>query len=42
MTIGYLPNLTKINGSVVGANERVDAERAFIRHFMDRDERPPR
>jgi hypothetical protein len=31
-----------LNGSEVSFTEREKAERYFLRHFLDRDEKPPR
>ncbi|KAK3697930.1 hypothetical protein QZH41_013009 [Actinostola sp. cb2023] len=41
LMLARLPNIAKINGAKVGAKEREDAERFFIRHYMD-DQNPPR
>ena len=40
--VARLPNITRLNGSAVTESERVDAERAFIRLFMDSEEKPDR
>ena len=40
LLISRLPNAKKLNGSVVHESERDDAERMFIRYYMD-DESPP-
>ena len=40
--ISRLPNVKKLNGSTIDCNEREDAERFFIRHYMDSDEPPVR
>ncbi|KAK7497115.1 hypothetical protein BaRGS_00011645 [Batillaria attramentaria] len=42
LLVARLPNITRLNGSPVTAEEREDAERAFIRAFMDSDEKPER
>ncbi|CAD5121832.1 DgyrCDS10304 [Dimorphilus gyrociliatus] len=42
LTISYLPNIRLLNNSVVGYEERIDAERAFIRHYMDKECKPSR
>ncbi|KAK6173526.1 hypothetical protein SNE40_016958 [Patella caerulea] len=44
LQIARLPNLTHLNGSHIQESEREDAERAFIRYYMDRDdnEKPDR
>lgn len=45
LLIARLPNVTILNGGgVISADEREDAERAFIRHYMDKpeSERPAR
>ncbi len=40
LLVGRLPNVRVLNGGdVISANEREDAERAFIRFYMDLDER---
>lgn len=39
--IARLPNVVKINGTKVGEEEREDAERFFIRCYMD-DQNPPK
>ncbi|XP_031559801.1 tubulin-specific chaperone cofactor E-like protein [Actinia tenebrosa] len=39
--IARLPNVVKINGTKVGTEEREDAERFFIRCYMD-DQNPPK
>ena len=39
--IARLPNIVKINGTKVGKEEREDAERFFIRYYMD-DQNPPK
>lgn len=40
--ISRLPNVKKLNGSDIDENEREDAERFFIRHYMDSDSPPAR
>ncbi|CAH0560824.1 unnamed protein product [Brassicogethes aeneus] len=44
LLIARLPNLEVLNGGKIDAQEREDAERAFIRYFMDKPEsdRPER
>ena len=42
LILGYLPNITHLNGTRVDVGEREDAERAFIRHYMGQNERPSR
>lgn len=42
MIIARLPNITHLNGSPITMVEREDAERAFIRFFMDRENPPSR
>lgn len=42
LLIGRLPNILRLNGSQISDNEREDAERAFIRHYMGKEERPLR
>ena len=42
LVLGYLPNVTMLNGSEVKPSEREDAEKAFLRHYVDRDEKPTR
>ncbi|XP_055866633.1 tubulin-specific chaperone cofactor E-like protein [Biomphalaria glabrata] len=41
-TIALLPNITHLNGSRIGETEREDAERAYIRFFLDKGEKPAR
>ncbi|XP_078595836.1 tubulin-specific chaperone cofactor E-like protein [Branchiostoma floridae x Branchiostoma japonicum] len=38
--IASLPSITKLNGSRVADNEREKAERFFLRHFADKDDKP--
>ena len=40
--ISRLPNIKKLNGSNIDGNEREDAERFFIRYYMDSDDPPAR
>ncbi|XP_015924161.1 tubulin-specific chaperone cofactor E-like protein isoform X2 [Parasteatoda tepidariorum] len=40
--IAYLPSVIRLNGSAILQKEREDAERAFIRHFLSKNERPKR
>lgn len=40
--VARLPNIKKLNGSSVKTEEREDAERAFVRHYMDKEEKPQR
>ena len=44
LLLGYLPNVSRLNGGSVKEGEKEDAERAFIRYYMDKaeEERPPR
>jgi hypothetical protein len=42
LTLAYLPALTHLNGGRITAAEKEDADRAFIRRYMDRDEKPTR
>ena len=42
LVLGYLPNVTMLNGSEVKPSEREVAEKAFLRHYVDRDEKPTR
>ncbi|XP_078590193.1 tubulin-specific chaperone cofactor E-like protein [Branchiostoma floridae x Branchiostoma japonicum] len=42
MVIARLPQIVRLNGSSVSEAEREDAERAFIRHFLDSEEKPER
>lgn len=43
MLIARLPNVEVLNGGgKITDNEREDAERAFIRYYMDLEERPAR
>ena len=39
MLLAYLPNVTLLNGGKVTLSEKEDAERSFIRHYMDMDEK---
>ncbi|CAL1536408.1 unnamed protein product [Lymnaea stagnalis] len=41
-TIALLPNITNLNGSRIGDSEREDAERAYIRLFLDKEDKPQR
>ncbi|KAH9509282.1 hypothetical protein Btru_046669 [Bulinus truncatus] len=41
-TIALLPNILTLNGSRIGETEREDAERAYIRLFLDKEEKPLR
>ncbi|KAK7099859.1 uncharacterized protein [Littorina saxatilis] len=40
--VARLPNITKLNGSGVTEEEREDAERAFLRLYMDSEDKPER
>ncbi|XP_052060277.1 tubulin-specific chaperone cofactor E-like protein isoform X2 [Mytilus californianus] len=40
--VSRLPNITKLNGSPVHEQEREEAERAFIRNFLDAETKPKR
>ena len=40
--VARLPNITRLNGSGITESERIDAERAFIRLFMDNEDKPDR
>ncbi|XP_046377407.2 tubulin-specific chaperone cofactor E-like protein [Haliotis rufescens] len=42
LLIARTPNIAYLNGSVVPAQEREDAERAFVRHYMGEDSKPAR
>jgi hypothetical protein len=42
LAIGYLPNVKKLNGSVIDIEERETAQRAFIRHYMNQEQKPRR
>ncbi|XP_067679505.1 tubulin-specific chaperone cofactor E-like protein [Haliotis asinina] len=42
LMIARTPNIVYLNGSIVSAQEREDAERAFVRHYMDADNKPTR
>ncbi|XP_046552821.1 tubulin-specific chaperone cofactor E-like protein [Haliotis rubra] len=42
LMIARTPNVVYLNGSIVPAQEREDAERAFVRHYMDGDNKPTR
>ncbi|KAL5020308.1 hypothetical protein ScPMuIL_003200 [Solemya velum] len=42
LIIARLPNIYRLNGSPVREEERIDAERAFIRKYMDLDDKPQR
>lgn len=42
LLVARLPNVTRLNGSPVTDEEREDAERAFIRLFMDSEQKPAR
>ncbi|RUS78848.1 hypothetical protein EGW08_013390 [Elysia chlorotica] len=41
-TVALLPKITTLNGSKVTETEREDAERAFLRKYMDADIKPAR
>ena len=38
LLLGYLPNITRLNGGLVSDGEKEDAERAFIRYYMEQSE----
>ena len=40
--MAFLPRVQLLNGSPVFEEERMDAERALIRHYMDKEQKPPR
>lgn len=40
--VARLPNIKQLNGSTISETEREDAERAFVRFFMDKTEKPNR
>ncbi|XP_013411903.1 tubulin-specific chaperone cofactor E-like protein isoform X1 [Lingula anatina] len=40
--IARLPRINRLNGSKIQEEERDKAERAFLRHFMDSEEKPER
>lgn len=42
LVIGFLPNVTRVNGTSVNPIEREQAERTFIRHYMNEDNKPHR
>lgn len=42
LVISRLPNVKKLNGSSIDSNEREDAERFFLRYYMDSDDPPAR
>ncbi|PIK40439.1 putative tubulin-specific chaperone cofactor E-like protein [Apostichopus japonicus] len=42
LVVARLPHVTKLNNSPISEPEREDAERAFIRKFMDSTEKPKR
>lgn len=42
LLIGYMKNITKLNGSVITADERETSERRFIRYYSQRDDKPQR
>ncbi|CAH1254869.1 TBCEL [Branchiostoma lanceolatum] len=42
MVIARMPHIVRLNGSSVSEEEREDAERAFIRHFLDSEVKPER
>ncbi|CAF2779807.1 unnamed protein product [Rotaria sp. Silwood2] len=42
LLLGYMKNITKLNGSVITANERETSERRFIRYYSQRDDKPQR
>ncbi|CAF3858208.1 unnamed protein product [Rotaria magnacalcarata] len=42
LLLGYMKHLTKLNGSVITANERETSERRFIRFYSQQDDKPQR
>jgi hypothetical protein len=42
LMIGYLPHIDRLNGTEVTAEERETADRAFIRYYMDNENKPRR
>ena len=42
LIIARLPNVERLNGSRVCVDERDTANRAFIRHYVNADTKPPR
>lgn len=40
--VARLPNITKLNGSPIYEQEREEAERAYIRQFLDEEVKPKR
>lgn len=42
LLLGYMKNLTKLNGSDITATERETSERRFIRYYSQRDDKPER
>ncbi|CAF1072943.1 unnamed protein product [Didymodactylos carnosus] len=42
LVIGYMPKLSKFNGSYITANERETNERRFIRYYAEKDDKPQR
>ncbi|GAB6028990.1 hypothetical protein CHUAL_004781 [Chamberlinius hualienensis] len=42
LLISRLPNISRLNGSLVSDSEREDAERAFLRHYMNQEIKPSR
>ncbi|GFN85373.1 tubulin-specific chaperone cofactor e-like protein [Plakobranchus ocellatus] len=41
-TVALLPNIHTLNGSKIGLSEREDAERAYLRRYMDAEMKPSR
>ncbi|CAF4481982.1 unnamed protein product, partial [Didymodactylos carnosus] len=42
LILGFMPKLSKFNGSYITANERETNERRFIRYYAERDDKPQR
>ena len=40
--VSYLPAVTKLNISAVSPEERTTAERMFLRHYAEKEEKPDR
>ena len=40
--IARIPNITHLNKTMISTQEREDAERRFIRHYMEEEDRPNR
>jgi hypothetical protein len=42
LVVARLPDVTTLNGSRISADNRLESERFFIRHFLQKDDKPQR